>query len=155
MRSPSRHPSLRRKAWTSLRYVLPVAACAVAVAACGSAPSPDAAPLVSTSPAAKASLTVVVMPSPGAKPERWTLRCDPTGGTHPGAAAACKQLLAAKHPFAPIPRGIMCPMIAAGPQQARITGTWFGQHIDATFSRMNGCNAVRWSQLGDVFTPIP
>ncbi len=93
---------------------------------------------------------MVVKASPGASPERWTLRCDPTGGTHPDAKAACRQLLAAKNPFAPIPRGIMCPMIAAGPQRATISGIFFGQHVASNFSR-TGCEAARWSELGDVF----
>jgi hypothetical protein len=93
---------------------------------------------------------VVVKASPGATPKRWTLRCDPTGGTHPDAKAACRQLLAAKNPFAPIPRGIMCPMIAAGPQRATISGTFFGQDVASNFAR-TGCQATKWSQLGDVF----
>jgi hypothetical protein len=101
-------------------------------------------------PAAKVSLTVVVTPTPGATPKRWTLRCDPAGGTHPDAKAACRALLAAKNPFAPIPRGIMCPMIVAGPQKATITGTFFGQPVASNFSRA-GCEATRWAKLGVVF----
>ena len=74
----------------------------------------------------------------------------PGRGTDPDAQAACRQLLAAKNPFAPIPRGIMCPMIAAGPQRATISGTFFGQHVQTDFSR-TGCEATRWAQLGAVF----
>ena len=132
-------------------YLLPATLCVITAAACGSATSTGSAATPSASaPAAKVSLTVVVKASPGATPKRWTLRCDPTGGTHPDAQAACRQLLAAKNPFAPIPRGIMCPMIAAGPQRATISGIFFGQHVASNFARI-GCEAARWSELGDVF----
>jgi hypothetical protein len=99
-------------------------------------------------------VTVVVTPSPGASPQRWTLRCDPPGGTHPDARAVCTQLLTAKNPFGPTPRGIMCPMIVSGPQKATITGTWFGRRIHASFSKIDGCAAARWHELGDVFAPV-
>ena len=52
--------------------------------------------------------TLVVVDAAAADPARnaaWTLRCDPTGGTHPDAQAACRDLLRAKNPFAPIPHG--------------------------------------------------
>ena len=140
-----------RHARSGAGYLLPATLCVITAAACGSATStsPAATPSASA-PAAKVSLTVVVKASPGATPKRWTLRCDPTGGTQPDAQAACRQLLAAKNPFAPIPRGIMCPMIAAGPQRATISGVFFGQHVASNFSR-SGCQATRWSELGDVF----
>jgi hypothetical protein len=137
----------------SLRYRPAVMLCLLAVVACGRATSTGAGQPSHHPPAAKVSLNVVVTASPGARPRHWTLRCDPTGGTHPDARAACRQLLAAKNPFAPVPRGIMCPMIASGPQQARVTGTYFGRPVEGTFSRLNGCAAVRWSELGHVFGP--
>jgi hypothetical protein len=144
-----------RHARSGAGYLLPATLCVITAAACGSAISTSSAPKSSASasasaPAARVSLTVVVKAGPGASPQRWTLRCDPTGGTHPDAQAACHQLLAAKNPFAPIPRGIMCPMIAAGPQRATISGIFFGQHVASNFSR-TGCEAARWSELGDVF----
>jgi hypothetical protein len=140
-----------RPARSGARYLLPAALCVITAAACGSVTSTSSAPKPSASaPAAKVSLTVVVKASPGATPKRWTLRCDPAGGTHPDPKAACRQLLTAKNPFAPIPRGIMCPMIAAGPQRATISGVFFGQHVASHFAR-TGCEATRWSELGDVF----
>lgn len=140
-----------RHARSGAGYLLPATLCVITAAACGSATSTSSAATPSAStPAAKVSLTVLVKASPGATPKRWTLTCEPTGGTHPDPAAACRQLLAAKNPFAPIPRGIMCPMIAAGPQRATISGTFFGQHVSSNFSR-TGCEATRWSELGDVF----
>lgn len=145
-----------RHARSGAGYLLPATLCVITAAACGSvtstssASTPSASRPSASAPAAKVSLTVVVKASPGATPKRWTLRCDPTGGTHPDAQAACRQLLAAKNPFAPIPRGIMCPMIVAGPQRATISGIFFGQHVASNFSRA-GCEATRWSELGDVF----
>jgi hypothetical protein len=141
-----------RPARSGAGYLLAVIFCVVTAAACGSATSTGSAakPVKPAKPAAKVSLTVVVTPSPGASPERWTLRCDPAGGTEPDAKAACRALLAAKNPFAPIPRGIMCPMIVAGPQKATISGTFFGQHVASNFSK-TGCEAARWAKLGVVF----
>jgi len=137
-----------------IRYLLLAALCLPVAAACGSVSGTGTAPPSHHPAAAKVVLSVTVTPRPGARPEHWTLRCDPTGGTHPDARAACRQLLAAKNPFAPIPRGIMCPMIVSGPQHARVTGTFFGQHVDGQFSRLDGCASVRWSELGDVFGTV-
>jgi subtilisin inhibitor-like len=152
MTFPSRHRQL------AAGYLLAALLSLLAVAACGSAAAPTgsaAAPSSSRShsQAAKVSLTVVVKTHPRAKPQRWTLTCDPVGGTHPNAKAACRQLLAAKNPFAPIPRGLMCPMIPAGPQTgtAQVSGTYFGKQVSSTFSRQNPCGAIRWAALGVVF----
>ena len=148
---------LARPARPGAGYLLPALLCLVTAAACGSVTGTNSAAKPSapkaSAPKAKVSLTVVVTPTPGATPKRWTLRCDPTGGTHPDAQAACRALLAAKNPFAPIPRGIMCPMIVAGPQKAVIMGTFFGQHVESDFSQA-GCEASRWSKLGLVFGPV-
>jgi hypothetical protein len=135
-----------RPARSGARYLLPAILCVVTAAACGSATSTSSP----AKPAAKVSLTVVVTPRPGATPKRWTLRCDPTGGTHPDAQAACRDLLRAKNPFAPIPHGFMCPMIVAGPQKATISGIFFGQHVASNFSKI-GCAGARWAKLGEVF----
>ncbi|WP_329385292.1 SSI family serine proteinase inhibitor [Streptomyces sp. NBC_01716] len=81
----------------------------------------------------------------------YELRCGPSGGTHPEAASACARLdeLAAedKNPFAPVPDGQMCTMQMGGPATARVTGTWHGRSVDATFSRKNGCEISRWQNL--------
>jgi hypothetical protein len=104
--------------------------------------------------AAKVSVIIEVTPRPGARAEHWTLQCEPTGGTHPDAAAACHQLLSVKQPFAPVRHGMMCPMIVTGEETATIRGTWFGTPVDATFSQLSGCAAVRWQELGQVFNPV-
>ena len=139
-------------------FLLPALLSLAGVAACGSAAPAGSAAAPSSAnhqaaQEAKVSLTVVVKTAPGAKPQRWTLTCDPVGGTHPNAQAACRQLLAAKNPFAPIPRGIMCPMIPAGPQTgtAQVTGTYFGKPVSGSFSQHSPCAATRWAELGVLF----
>ncbi|MFE5665327.1 SSI family serine proteinase inhibitor [Streptomyces niveus] len=81
----------------------------------------------------------------------YELRCGPAGGSHPESASACARLdeLAgeAKDPFAPVPKGQMCTMQMGGPATARVTGTWQGRSVDATFSRKNGCEISRWQNL--------
>ncbi|GGJ83161.1 hypothetical protein GCM10011583_13560 [Streptomyces camponoticapitis] len=81
----------------------------------------------------------------------YELRCGPAAGTHPEAASACARLdeIAAdgKDPFTPVPKGQMCTMQMGGPATARVTGTWQGRSVDATFSRKNGCEISRWQNL--------
>jgi Subtilisin inhibitor-like len=135
-----------------------MALCALTATACGGGGGPVPAVTNVDRPApavtAKVSLLIEVTPQPGAKAERWTLRCQPTGGTHPDAAAACHQLLATSRPFAPLRSDIMCPMIRTGEQTATVKGTWFGARVDETFSQVSGCAAMRWKELGPVFSPI-
>jgi Subtilisin inhibitor-like len=120
------------------------------------APVPaSSAPAAAPSQAgAKISVIVEVTSRPGAKVERWTLQCEPTGGTLPDPAAACHELLTATRPFAPMPRGIMCPMVVTGEQTATIRGSWLGVPVDATFSQLSDCGAMRWRELGQVFNPL-
>jgi Subtilisin inhibitor-like len=144
-------------------------ALAAALAGCGStngakvtasgsgSPGGVASPGGPASPAAagpKASLVITVRANATAAPVRWTLICDPDGGTHPDAAAACAALRRAKDPFAPVPRGVMCPMIVGGPQTATITGTWNGEPVDAVFSKRDGCQTGRWDRIGPVFGSV-
>ena len=125
-------------------YLL-IAALGAAAAACGT----TAAPASSPAPPAKVSLDIRVTGGSGGA-EHWTLRCDPVGGTHPNPAAACGVLVRAKDPFAPVQRGIMCPMIIAGTRVARVSGIYFGQHVNTTFTQ-GGCNLPRWAKIGQIF----
>ena len=93
------------------RYFLIAAVCAAAATACGTlhASSP-ASPAGAGQPAAArpAAVSLVIkVTGPGAPTRHWTLRCDPVGGTHPDAPKACRVLLHAKNPFAPLLRGPM------------------------------------------------
>ena len=104
--------------------------------------------------AVPSSLVISVAAARGATPHRWTLTCDPVGGTHPDAQAACAALASAKHPFAPVAGGVMCPMIASGRQTATITGTWHGQKVSARYSRADGCQTDRWNKLEKVLGQV-
>lgn len=130
------------------------------LAACGtsSAPgapgSPTAAPSTPSSQAPATSLTVSVTGVPGRQPIDWTLTCDPAGGSHPDPAGTCAALARMKNPFAPLPRGVMCPMIVTGPGAATITGTWRGQRVHVVLTR-GGCDLVRWGRLSKLLGGQP
>jgi Subtilisin inhibitor-like len=119
------------------------------VAACGSVAVPGTGGVTSSPAPAKASLHITVQNGVGTKPTFWTLRCDPAGGTHPHAAAACSALMAMKEPFAPPPAHQMCPMILASAKRATFSGTWFGTKVQRTIAD-GGCDLARWSQLGQI-----
>ena len=106
---------------------------------------------VPTTPAAMSTLTVTVKADPAGAATTWTLQCDPPGGDHPDAAAACAAISAAAKPFDPVPRGAICTEIYGGPQTATITGSWQGRPVTASYRRTNGCELARWDKLGPVF----
>ncbi|HEU5157373.1 MAG TPA: SSI family serine proteinase inhibitor [Streptosporangiaceae bacterium] len=147
---------------------IPGLAAALALAGCGSqqsgdsggsAATPSGSGAVRPSTPAQTELTVSVKGAPTAAATTWKLSCDPVGGDHPDAKAACAALAAAakqhKDPFAPTPKGQMCTQIYGGPQVATIKGTWQGKPVDATFTRKNGCELTRWSNLGPMFGNVP
>ena len=117
------------------RPLLVMAICAAAAAGCGTAAAPAAggrgAP-VATSPSARASLEISVSGVPGARPRRWTLRCDPAGEDHPDPAAACRALIEAGDPFARRPGGT-CPLAYIPAGTAEVTGIWFGRRVHETW----------------------
>ncbi len=134
-----------------LVVVLALAACG---SSAGSGPTTSAAPTDGPSSGAGSggdggatSLTITAKASADAPADSWTLTCDPAGGTHPDADAACAALAAATDPFAPTPRDQACTEIYGGPQTATVTGTFRGQPVNASFSRINGCEINRWDSL--------
>jgi Subtilisin inhibitor-like len=108
---------------------------------------PDAKP-------AKANLTISLKKGASSSPQSWTLTCDPPGGNHPKAKAACAALAKAEAPFAPA-RKSPCTFIYGGPETATVTGTWRGQQVNTTFSRKNGCELDRWTKAGDLLPEVP
>jgi hypothetical protein len=128
-----------------------MAAALLTLAACGNGRDTATVQPSGAPSAPHTKLTVTVRQSPSAKPQTWTLTCGPTGGTLPRATSACAVLdkSTASHtdPFAPTPKGQMCTMIFGGPQTARVTGTWNGKKVDASFNRRNGCEMKRWTTL--------
>ena len=81
-------------------------------------------------------------------PVRWTLRCDPAGGTVPRAAAVCRQLYAMTRPFARRAKNLVCTDQYGGPQQAVIAGTLRGDRIWVLIGMRNGCEISRAKRLG-------
>ncbi|MFG2876234.1 SSI family serine proteinase inhibitor [Streptomyces sp. NPDC048337] len=81
----------------------------------------------------------------------YQLECDPVGGDHPQRERACARLdqLAreGKDPFAAVAPDQICTTQDGGPATARISGSWRGRTVDATFRRTNGCEISRWDKL--------
>ncbi|MER5683383.1 SSI family serine proteinase inhibitor [Streptomyces sp. NPDC002205] len=93
----------------------------------------------------------------------YELQCLPAGGTHPVAKQACDRLAELAQPtdrngdadpFRPVPAGTMCTQQFGGSATARVTGTWRGQHVDASFDRTNGCEIARWNTLRPVLPNV-
>jgi hypothetical protein len=71
------------------------------------------------------------------------LECDPPGGTHPKAAAACAMLAAAGgDPLAIEPAHHACFLIYA-PIIAEVTGYWHGTRVDWRHEYGNSCEMRR------------
>jgi hypothetical protein len=124
--------------------VLLVAACAVVLLA----PVAEAA--------SPTTLTIVYLAN-SAKPServRWTLRCDPVGGTHPRRASACRELarLGRRAFQAPLPR-TACAELYGGPQTAIVSGTVDGRRVWARLSRIDGCQIARWGRVPSLLPP--
>jgi hypothetical protein len=105
--------------------------------------------------AAKSSLTITYWADgTSAKSVKWTLRCDPVGGTLHRPGRACTRLEAGgRKLFAPVRRDLLCTEIYGGPQVARVTGTLAGRRIAATFNRTNGCQIARWEKVSPWLLP--
>jgi subtilisin inhibitor-like len=79
--------------------------------------------------------------------ERWTLRCNPAGGTVPRARAVCRQLYAIAKPFARRNPNLVCTDQYGGPQQAVIAGTHRGSRVWIALGMRNGCDISRAKRL--------
>ena len=93
-------------------------------------------------------LTIVLDENGDGATRTFTLTCDPAGGDHPDAEAACAALAAGGiAAFAPTPPDVACTEIWGGPQVATVDGTVDGERVIATFTRANGCEISRWDAL--------
>lgn len=81
--------------------------------------------------------------SGNASASRVTLTCEPTGGTHPTAQAACDSLIAVNGDFGKLPpvRGVAC-ITLWDPVTVRVTGTWRMQPVSFTETYSNDCVAA-------------
>ncbi len=132
-----------------------IGACALLAAACGSTSAPGSGSAgtgsASTVSSAKVSLDVSFSPAPGQIARHWTLRCEPSGGSYPRAAAACAKLIQDRNLFSPPPSGhVMCPMIMASAQKVTVDGTYFGKKVHETIVD-GGCQLSRWYKLRQIF----
>ncbi|WP_199423268.1 SSI family serine proteinase inhibitor [Actinotalea solisilvae] len=159
--------------------MIPIAAAALLLGACattsgepggapsspaGADPSPTAPPSSPTSsptpsratPAAVGAELTITLDETGSGTSRTlTLTCEPPGGDHPDAAAACAALaLAGPTAFEAPPRDEMCTEQYGGPQVATVEGTVDGAPVSARFSRTNGCEIGRWDALAPLLGSV-
>jgi hypothetical protein len=126
-------------------FAVPLLAVACGATASTSTVTPQAS--ASASPGPTTELKIVVDEGTG-KTDTWTLTCDPAGGSHPDPSAACAALAAkGRTALPPVPKGIMCSQLYGGAQTAKLTGSWDGKPVNASFSRQNGCEVSRWKAL--------
>ena len=117
-------------------------AVAIALVGCGSS---SGAP---SQPAAATSLTITYWPQGvgEGKATKWTLRCNPAGGTLPRAAAACRQLTAKRDAVAPTPKDVASTEQYGGPNAAVISGTFRGKKLWTKLQARNGCEIARFQR---------
>lgn len=85
---------------------------------------------------------------------RWTLRCNPVGGTLPTRTVACRRLARLDaRAFAPVPDGALCTQLYGGPQKAVVKGTLGERRIWASFRRRDGCEIDRWQRFSPWLLP--
>jgi Subtilisin inhibitor-like len=89
-----------------------------------------------------------------AAPQRWTLECNPLGGTLPNRKRACAKLSSLpRGAFARVPEDAICTQIYGGPQKAVVKGTIGSQRIWSSFRRRNGCEISRWQRFSPWLLP--
>lgn len=110
-------------------------------------------PLAGTASAAEGELTTVVAPENSITAARVaTLTCNPDGGDHPAADAACAEIEAANGDFTALPGepGRICTF-EYDPVTVTATGTWRGQQVNYQETFPNTCVLI--SETGSVFVP--
>ncbi|GGW52373.1 hypothetical protein GCM10010503_31760 [Streptomyces lucensis JCM 4490] len=96
-------------------------------------------------------LTVVVRHAGTGRDGTYEVFCHPDGGGHPDVAGACRALDSharwGRDPFAPVDPDSVCTQLYGGPATARVTGSWAGRRVDATYDRGDGCEIGRWDRM--------
>jgi hypothetical protein len=153
----SGRPQPRRSPARSLSTLVLSVGTLVLVAGCaqtadpGASPSP-ADPTVTSTPSSSASdagqLDLTIVADLGSGRQTWRLTCAPPGGTHPDPETACRVLAEnGKRALPAVPKDRMCTQVYGGPEKATVSGTWNGETIMSTLSRVNGCEIGRWKAL--------
>lgn len=158
------HQGIARSRGILARGVL-IAACGILAAACGSTAAPasgghggSASPsspgsstsAAGTTSAAKVSLNIVLTAGRDTPAKRWTLMCEPAGGTYPDPAAACAKMLELRTILNPLPVHVMCPMIMADASSYVVYGTFLGEKVHESIPD-GGCSLSRWNELKGIF----
>jgi hypothetical protein len=107
----------------------------------------SALPLNGAKAASSDSLVVSYRQSPQSELQKWTLKCNPAGGTMPNAKTVCKKLLKVSKPFTPTDVGRACAQIYESEEVTTVRGSWKGKKVTAKFSKNNGCEINRWKAL--------
>jgi hypothetical protein len=121
-----------------MRFVPLALICAPLLVACGSEQA--------AAPGGLANLVVRVDEDGAKGPEtarELKLQCEASSDS--GACRAASGVTDAD--LAPTPGGQACTQLYGGPQTASISGTLRGEHVDARFSRRNGCEIARWEHV--------
>ena len=107
--------------------------------------------LVPVASASSSTELVITYREDSARPAdriRWTLRCEPTGGSHPRRAAACRELVRLGwRAFEPVPPDMACTELYGGPQTAIVSGRVDGRRVWAKLTRVDGCQIARWDRV--------
>jgi subtilisin inhibitor-like len=126
--------------------VLLLAGCAVTPFS-GSSDEGSATAIPTTVPDPTVFLTVTVWPNGTGDAVHATLQCDPPGGDHPGAEAACAAVRRNATALQPVRADMACTQQYGGPERARVRGIVDGTDVSAELSRANGCEIARWDSL--------
>jgi hypothetical protein len=95
----------------------------------------------------KTSLRLEIISSKGAK-KNWTLKCAPTGGSHPNKIKACNFLLSKNGEKALFSKkSESCTQIFGGSATASIIGRYESRQIKLLLDRRDGCSIETWNKL--------
>jgi len=131
---------------TSCALLAGVIAAAIAVTGC----SASAGPNHHGGQQAKVALKFQMTGTAGSQGKPQTLTCDPVGSDKPGAATVCSTLLKLnKNPFAPIAKGMNCPMLLRSNRKIVVTGTWFGVTVHRVVVD-GGCDVALFDSLNKI-----
>ena len=149
-----------------------LAALGLLITACGTEPDEvgTAAPEAeqesddteTTTPASDTSLTIErtlgddegLSPEAGYEEGVWSLTCDPAGGDHPEAEAACAEIAeVGTEPFLMDTSDMMCTMQMGGPEVVIVTGHIGDTEIDTEFNKVGGCEIDRFETVATVIAP--
>ena len=133
-----------------------IALAALLVAACADSARTPTRAQASVRPGTR--LAITVYPGGAGKPpgtHRYSLRCNPTGGTVPNPGRACRVLARLPHPFAAVPPHTICSDLALGPQEAEVVGRVRGRSIRAHLDVRDSCEIARWQRVAAIVPGFP